>query len=285
MKRILLGSISIAAISIGSTALAQENAANDVEGELARCYSYVSGTAGENVVESLKRGDAVRAKDESASQDAVEGSGMSESAMREIEEAFADGKIIAGPSGSDEQAASGDGETAQSAADGAAGETGEPAERTAAIGEQSESATTTTEPDRALTAEAQEKARSALTVARAFFPEVDFSRWSRANSADAAFVFAGDHVGTGREVRVYMTTDGSIAEIEEEIPLRAVPRPVRELIGASVNGLRVSDTSRSLREDFDVYYEFSGVLRSGRPVSLEIRADGSDFTLSSPLNG
>ena len=123
-------------------------------------------------------------------------------------------------------------------------------------------------------------------MARAVLPEVDFSHWRRGGQRDgSAYVFTGEHETTGRRIAVHVNRDGRISEIEEQIPLRAMPRPLREFVGASVNGLRVADTQRSIRENFDVYYELKGLLRSGRPVQFEIRADGRDFTLFSQING
>ncbi|WP_306117765.1 MULTISPECIES: hypothetical protein [unclassified Roseitalea] len=133
-------------------------------------------------------------------------------------------------------------------------------------------------------ADQRQQARRAFALAQAVMPYVRFTGWRRTQEADSAFVFAGRNRFTNWPTAVYMTADGSITEIRERIPLRAVPRDLRRDIGEEISGLRVSSVERSLREDFDVYYEFDAVLRSGRPVEVEIRADGEDFTLSSAVN-
>lgn len=125
----------------------------------------------------------------------------------------------------------------------------------------------------------------AYQVASAVVPHVRFSGWQRTNEGDSAYVFAGVNRVTGRPTAIYMTDGARVNEIRERIPLRAVPTDLRRTIGSEIEGLRVSSVARSLRSDFDVYYEFDGILRSGRPVAIEIRADGEDFTMNAPTNG
>jgi hypothetical protein len=124
----------------------------------------------------------------------------------------------------------------------------------------------------------------AYQVASAVVPHVRFSGWQRTNEGDSAYVFAGVNQVTGRPTAIYMTDGARVNEIRERIPLRAVPTDLRRTIGSEIEGLRVSSVARSLRSDFDVYYEFDGILRSGRPVAIEIRADGEDFTMNAPTN-
>ncbi|WP_349362461.1 MAG: hypothetical protein ABL307_08730 [Roseitalea porphyridii] len=125
----------------------------------------------------------------------------------------------------------------------------------------------------------------AYQVASAVVPHVRFSGWQRTNEGGSAYVFAGVNQVTGRPTAIYMTDGARVNEIRERIPLRAVPTDLRRTIGSEIEGLRVSSVARSLRSDFDVYYEFDGILRSGRPVAIEIRADGEDFTMNAPTNG
>lgn len=124
----------------------------------------------------------------------------------------------------------------------------------------------------------------AYQVASAVVPHVQFTGWQRTNEGDSAYVFAGINRVTGRPTAIYMTDAARVDEIRERIPLRAVPTDLRRTIGSEIEGLRVSSVARSLRSDFDVYYEFDGILRSGRPVNIEIRADGEDFTMNAPAN-
>jgi len=153
----------------------------------------------------------------------------------------------------------------------------------------------TSERDRQMARDGSDQAQPAPTdrrsvqrayqVASAVVPHVQFSGWQRTNEGGSAYVFAGVNQVTGRPTAIYMTDGARVNEIRERIPLRAVPTDLRRTIGSEIEGLRVSSVARSLRSDFDVYYEFDGILRSGRPVAIEIRADGEDFTMNAPTNG
>ncbi|QBK31435.1 hypothetical protein [Roseitalea porphyridii] len=154
--------------------------------------------------------------------------------------------------------------------------------------------TATSERDRQMARNGSDRAQPAPTdrrsvqrayqVASAVVPHVRFSGWQRTNEGGSAYVFAGVNRVTGRPTAIYMTDGARVNEIRERIPLRAVPTDLRRTIGSEIEGLRVSSVARSLRSDFDVYYEFDGILRSGRPVAIEIRADGEDFTMNAPTN-
>lgn len=80
-------------------------------------------------------------------------------------------------------------------------------------------------------------------------------------------------------------SNGRVFAISEEIELRSVPSHVRDVVRNELDGMRVSQAQRSLRRNLDMYYELDGVSGSGRPVSVEIRADGSDLTIRDRSQG
>lgn len=118
-------------------------------------------------------------------------------------------------------------------------------------------------------------AKRAVTSARAVLPSVSFDRW-RIDTEDnrRTFEVAGIEEATGREYRVDVLHTGAVEEIEQIIPLAAVPADLRRKAGKTIRGMLVSETRRSLRPNMEVFYEFSGKLANGEQAYLSIRSDG-----------
>jgi hypothetical protein len=143
-------------------------------------------------------------------------------------------------------------------------------------GQSSSSATadaTREERRRALAAIALLSARQAIPSAR--FGTYEFT----IDDSERVIEISGRDTRSGNRVAVDVYPDGRIQSIDTAIALDEVPESVRSTVRDELGRLRVAHTTRSLRRDFDIYYEFAGIAESGRAVEVQIRADGSDLSV------
>lgn len=123
-------------------------------------------------------------------------------------------------------------------------------------------------------------ARRALRTARYAVPDARFSTYEfEIDDGRRVIEIAGTDLETGRRIEVDVMPNGRIHSIDQAIPLDAVPNSVRSTVRNELGRFRVAHTTRSLTRDLDIYYEFAGFSRAGRPLAVKIRADGQDMTV------
>ena len=126
---------------------------------------------------------------------------------------------------------------------------------------------------RALAAIALLSARQAVPGAR--FGTYEFT----IDDNERVIEISGRDTRTGDRVAVDVYPDGRIQSIDTVIALDEVPESVRSTVRDELGRLQVAHTTRSLRRDLDIYYEFAGIAESGRAVEVQIRADGTDLSV------
>lgn len=120
----------------------------------------------------------------------------------------------------------------------------------------------------------------ALLSARQAVPSARFGTYAfTMDDNERVIEISGRDTRSGDHVAVDVYPDGRIQSIDTAIALDEVPESVRSTVRGELGRLRVAHTTRSLRRDLDIYYEFAGIAESGRAVEVQIRADGSDLSV------
>lgn len=126
----------------------------------------------------------------------------------------------------------------------------------------------------------QRLVRIALNSARQAFPEARFRTYDfQVEDGRRVIEIAGRDERTGRPVTVDVFPNGRIQSISEAVPLDSVPVSVRSAVRQELGGMMVSRAERSRGRNLDLSYRFVGQTRSGRPVTVEIGADGNDLNV------
>jgi hypothetical protein len=120
----------------------------------------------------------------------------------------------------------------------------------------------------------------ALLSARQAVPSARFGTYAfTMDDNERVIEISGRDRRSGERVAVDVYPDGAIQSIDTAIALDDVPESVRSTVRGKLGRLRVAHTTRSLRRDLDIYYEFAGIAESGRAVEVRIRADGADLSV------
>jgi hypothetical protein len=123
-------------------------------------------------------------------------------------------------------------------------------------------------------------AQVARLIAQQAVPSARFSSYRfTIDDNERVIEISGRDRATGERVSVDVYADGRVQSIDSAIPLDAVPESVRRAVRSELGRFRVAHTTRSLRRDLDIYYEFAGFSESGRPLAVEIRSDGRDMSV------
>lgn len=114
-----------------------------------------------------------------------------------------------------------------------------------------------------------------IETAIATAPGVDLFRVT-VEEEDGRRIFEFEARGaTGEHIEIDVFEDGSLDEIEMEIPEEELPKAVRDALARVEPGFAVDYVETSIRQDGVFVYEIEGRTNGGKKLAIEIREDGS----------
>lgn len=123
-----------------------------------------------------------------------------------------------------------------------------------------------------------------LAIARAAAGSVQLTEAAvEIEDGKAVFEFKGKGAN-GMEKEIDVLMDGTLDEIEDQIPTAEVPKAVQDVLSKWLPGFKASKAERSTRGNGAVVYEFDGQL-AGVEVDVEISSDGSKILVVDDSRG
>lgn len=119
---------------------------------------------------------------------------------------------------------------------------------------------------------------AAKAAAMAAAPGVKFDKVGLdMDDGTASYEFAGKM--DGKAIELDVMEDGTVEEMEHEISMDEVPERVSKTLKKHMGDFEPKFIEKSVRNGFQVYYEFEGEGPEGGELDVEISADGKKIII------